>query len=349
VARLTPAPVTTDSGKADLVRLHPGSMDRTRGPGVSPQVRLIRWVSSLAVAVALVTRAGGALAEPDAASWMAELQDAVARDLAGGAPFVVQVHVPLCDETQLRCGGGGLGDGDDPERNLYWATSGGFRGWFGRRGSGWQRVHRARGDGDVLEVAVWRRTVRPSATWRRRGVRAPFEVYVVAQAWRGSAIRMAMDAFAADLYGSVPREVTLRGGRTLAAGGAAHVVAYVGHNGWMDHADFDWNAAEKVAARHGAGRGKGAIAIACMTAPYMGDAVPARTRVPLLMTATLLFAGAHGFEGAVSAFAAGESLAGVRAGAIAGYASGQGKSRARVASAFTNPSDRRWRRWSTQR
>src|SRR5262245_1579475 len=72
--------------------------------------------------------------------WLDGLYDTVAKDLAAGKPLVVQVHVPLCDNDILRCGGHGLGDGDNPDTNLYWATSGGFRGWFKRKGSGWKKV-----------------------------------------------------------------------------------------------------------------------------------------------------------------------------------------------------------------
>ena len=85
------------------------------------------------------------------------------------------------------------------------------------------------------------------------------------------------------------------------------------------------------------------IALACWTAAYLGREVPAAGRVPLLVTRDYLFAGAHGFEGAVSAFAGGGSLTEIRRGAAASYAKGEGKELRRVAGAFTNPSDPRWR------
>ena len=67
--------------------------------------------------------------------WLASLYDDVAADLTDGKPLVVHAHVPLCDNNIIRCGRRGLGDGDNPKTNLYWATSGGFIGWFGRRGA----------------------------------------------------------------------------------------------------------------------------------------------------------------------------------------------------------------------
>lgn len=279
------------------------------------------------------------LAATPGEQWLAGLHDRVAGDLRDGQPLVVQVHVPLCERTIIRCGNRRLGDGDNPGSNLYWATSGGFRGWFGRRGSGWKRVYRAGHDHpDILEVMVWRRRMQPAPTWRERGVTRRFDVYVVAYAWRGTAIRSAMDAYAGDLFGDKARHVQL-GERTLRAGGAAHVVAYVGHNGWMDVDHYNW----KAAAGRAGGAAKGTIAVACITEDYLAAPVSAPARVPLIMTTSLMFAGAHSFEGAVSAFAGGRSLAGIRRAAATNHATGQGKPLRAVWRAFTNPSDRRWR------
>ncbi len=270
--------------------------------------------------------------------WLDALYDEMAPELAAGKPLVVQVHVPLCDNDVLRCGRGRLGDGEDADGNLYWATSGGFRGWFGRKGSPWRLVHHMSApEDDVIEIRVWRRRVPPGPALRARGIKKPVPVYVVAYAWRGESIARAMSAYAADLFGGRARRIALPGGEVLAAGGAARLVAFVGHNGWMDVTDFTWPRTARGAAR------KATIAVACITEDYLVPAVPGEKRVPLLFTRSLLFAGAHAFEGAVSAFAEGQSLAGVRESAVRAYAAGQGKPLPRVRAAFTNPADRKWK------
>lgn len=76
-----------------------------------------------------------------------------------------------------------------------------------------------------------------------------------------------------------------------------------------------------------------------------GKPLVVHAHVPLLMTSTLLFAGAHGFGGAVRAFLEGADYREIRARTARTYGQGQGKSWRRVLSAFTNPSDRRWRRY----
>ena len=163
---------------------------------------------------------------------------------------------------------------------------------------------------------MYERRVAPEGAWRRRGVTAPFVVRVVAHGWRGRAIDGALDRFVAR-----PRRRRRRGaGRRRTSA----------HNGWMDR--------EKVvvaAAAHD-GRVRGFIAIACLTRDYLQRALSAPTRVPLLLTRDLLFAGSHALDGAVDAFARGGTLADIRLGASRAYAAGEKKPFARVQTLFTN-------------
>ena len=244
------------------------------------------------------------------------LYDAVAPELVAGKPLVVDVQVALCDNTIIECGGRGLGDGEDLARNLYWATDGGLRGWFERRGSPWRRVSRTGRAGDILETVVYEQRVSPAGAWRRRGVREPFAVRVVAHAWRGRAIDGALDRFVHDLFDD--------------ADGSARVVAYVGHNGWMDRDTLSWPATTAAA------RIKGFLAIACLTRDYLQRALASPAHVPLLLTRDLLFAGSHALDGAVTAFARGGSAADIRLGASRAYADGEKKPLARVQTLFMN-------------
>jgi len=241
------------------------------------------------------------------------LYDAVAADLAAGKPLTVEVQVALCDNTIITCGGRGLGDGEDLARNLYWATDGGLRGWFERRGSPWRRVEKKGRNGDVLETVVYEQRFTPAGAWARRGVTAPFTVRVTAHGWRGRAIDGALDRFVHELYD-----------------GDAHIAAYVGHNGWMDRERLAWPPARTN------GHARGFLAIACLTRDYLQRALSAPTRVPLLLTRDLLFAGSHALDGAIDAFARGGSLADIRLGASRAYADGEKKPLARVQTLFTN-------------
>ena len=267
-----------------------------------------------------------ALAAPASAAttddWMTGLTDRVVEDLAAGKTLVVEVHVPLCDNTIIACGNAKLGDGNNPATNLYWSTTPGFGQWFQRKGSGWTRVSiekKDTGDKDVLEKHTYRRTITTPAAWRKRGVGKQYTLEVVVRAWRGSAIDRALAAYAADVSGK---------------GTNAQLVAFVGHNRLMDLDEFTWPTPGKEV--------KGAIAIACDTAPYMKKQVSAATRVPLLMTSDLLFANAAPLEAAVLAFARGGGYAQIRKDAATAYAGVRKRSVAHVIGAFTNPADRRW-------
>lgn len=294
---------------------------------------------SALVMLALVTAT--AAATPHAEErWLGALTARVTTDLAAGRPLVVEVHVPLCEATIIPCGNAKLGDGDTPGTNLYWSTTPGFGVWFARRGAGWRRVARqvgeATGDPDVLEQHVYRRTVTASAAWRAAGAPARFELDVIVRAWRGTAIDRALATYAQDVSGGAARGVRLDDGTELTGGGAAQVVAWVGHNRLMDLAAFTWPAASATPT--------GAIAIACHTAAYMEAAVPGPTRVPLLLTRDYLFANAAPLEASVLAFARGAGYAAIRQDAATAYAGVRQRTVRQVAGAFTNPADRRWRR-----
>ena len=263
-----------------------------------------------------------ASASPTTDAWLAGLTDRVIEDVAAGKPLVAIVHVPLCDNTIIACGNAKLGDGDTPATNLYWATTPGFGKWFARKGSGWTRVAvetEATGDKDVLEQHTYRRSVTTSAAWRKRGAPKQLTLEVTIRGWRGSAIDRALAAYAADVSGT---------------GSTAQLVAFVGHNRLMDVAEYAWPAAGTEA--------KGAIAIACDTAPYMKKQVAAATRVPLLMTSDLLFANAAPLEATVLAFARGGEYAEIRRAAATAYAGVRKRPVEKVIGAFTNPADRRW-------
>jgi hypothetical protein len=279
-------------------------------------------------------------APPSEEAWLDTLDARIADDLAAGKPLVVQVHVPLCDNRILACGNTRIGNGDDAAENLYWGTDEGFLGWFHRRGSGWTEVARTAPGGDVVEERVWRRRFTPGERWRARGVKRSFDVYVVATAWRGTSVDAGLQAYVDDLYGGRARSVKA-GDVTLAAGGAAHIVAYVGHNRWMDYERYDWDAAARHAGTPGAI--KGTIAVACKTAEYLDADVPAPARVPLLMTTDFMFAAAGSMEGAVRVFAEGGGFAEMRAAAAQAYAESEQKPVKRVRGLFTGPGDGHWR------
>ena len=162
----------------------------------------------------------------------ASLDEVVARldaDAAGGKPLVAHVVVALCDnEFQgIVPVPAKLGDGDAPQSNLYWGAMYGVRSFF-RNQPGWKTVPIApSSDSRVLDRVLFKSEV------IRNGRTTP--VLLVAEAWRGRNISDAIRHFL-ELNRGQHGERLRAGDLEFEAGGAAHVVAFVGHNGLMDFA-----------------------------------------------------------------------------------------------------------------
>lgn len=313
------------------------------------QVPWRRVIASAAVVMGIAMARGGegdaaavaaGTVEKEEVQWLDALRERVVQDVTAGRPLVVQVHAPLCDASIIPCGNARLGDGDNLDTNLYWATTAGFGRWFARRGGGWKKVKEwrdeATGDEDVLSLSVYRRTMPTPKAWQRRGAPKSFAMYVVIHGWRGTAIDRALAAYARALAGQDARalEVNEESEETVMIGGAAHLVAYSGHNRLMDVPAYEWPAAPAHPI--------GVIAVACMTASYMEDEVSAPTRVPLLMTRDFLFANAAPVEAVALSFARGEGYREMRLAGAAAYAGVQKREVKRVFGAFTNPADGKW-------
>lgn len=142
----------------------------------------------------------------------------------------VSVHVGLYDRDNT---GAVYADGDDPQTNLYWGALYGIDTHFANAAH-WRRVYRDGGTGqDVVARAVFQKHVTPSEHWVALGVTQPFDVYVLATAWRHKHLVEAMEQ---PLREAICGEITKLdiNGRTIAFGGDSAIVGYVGQNHMRD-------------------------------------------------------------------------------------------------------------------
>lgn len=199
-------------------------------------------------------------------AWLGGLTERVVADLAADRP---RVHDHPLWQRQAR-------RGRQPRDQPLLGDHARVRRVVRAQGGGWKRVVRQRagetGDQDILAVHAYRRSITAPAAWRKAGATKTFELDVVIHGWRGSAIDRALGPYVADADGQAARTLTFEDGATLDAGGAAQIVAWVGHNRLMDLDHYVWPAPAPTA--------RGTIAIACDTASYMEADVPAATRVP---------------------------------------------------------------------
>jgi len=200
-------------------------------------------------------------------------------------PLVVHVTVALCDNEHqgIVPVPRAIGNGQDPRNNLYWGADFGVKSWLLRH-ERWQKIE-ASGtkESGILERLVARKVIdgRP--------------VYIVADAWDGAEIRTAINQFMEGAAGIRRGQVKTPEGAVLGLGGAADVVAYVGHNGLMDFAST-------ARLSGGTGDRPRSIVLACASRQYFESLLVRAGSQPLLLTTNLMAPEAYTLTAAIAAF-----------------------------------------------
>ena len=271
-----------------------------------------RWLRKihriLALSLLLIPAAGIATEAPAATG--EEVQARIRRDVAAGLPVVAHVIVALCDNEHqgINPVDSRLGNGQDPPSNLYWGALYGVRSFFVREG-GWTRLAVAKpADERILDRVVLRRHV------EREGRRTT--VFVVADAWDGAEIKAAIERFLTCAGGGAPETVRLVQGAdslSLAAGGAAHLVAYVGHDGLMEFS------LEDPAQRAEGAQASSSMVLACSSRHYFLEKLRSAGSHALLLTTGLMAPEAYTLDAAIRSWAEGATPAETRAAAADAY------------------------------
>lgn len=194
-----------------------------------------------------------------------------------------------------------LGNGEDPEHNLYWGSAYGVKTFF-LRSSEWQLIlDRQAPKAEVLERCVFKHRTN--------------NVYLVADAYRGSQIRQAIIDFLEAASGAHVENIVLKPGSQVAnldAGGGSSLVAYVGHDGFMDFQLPSVPQKANDASRQ-------AIILACASKAYFAGPLRASGAQPLLWTTGLMAPEAYTLKSAVDGWILKESAVQVRERAAAAY------------------------------
>ncbi len=223
--------------------------------------------------------------------------------VAQKAPRVVHVFVALADNRNQ-----GIvpvppimGNGLDADRNLYWGSAYGVKAYF-RRATEWKLLTSGqRPKPELLERCVFKHRTQ--------------NVYLVADAYRGSEIRQAILDFLDAAAGGSPEKVTAQADSqafSLPAGGSANVVVYIGHDGLMDFKLPRFP-------QHKNDTHRDAIILACVSKFYFADPVRASGAYPLLWTTGLMAPEAYTLKSALDGWIAGEDNEKIRDRAAAAY------------------------------
>jgi hypothetical protein len=203
-----------------------------------------------------------------------------------GNARTIHVFVALCDNEHqgIVPVPKQLGNGEDPANNLYWGALYGTRTVL-KKSPDWTVVTSEKNpSAAILERVVFRHKTT--------------NVYLVADAYQGARIKVAIEDFLNAAAGNNHKTLQV-GGSTLGVCGAADLIAYVGHNGLMDF-DVNQPAPNKDA------RSKAAMVLACRSEPYFHSRLKQLKCRPVLLTTGFMAPEGYVLEAAVNGWLAGE-------------------------------------------
>ena len=212
---------------------------------------------------------------------------------------VVHVLVALCDNEHqgIVKVPAGIGNGQVPRTNLYWGAGYGLRTHFDRAAE-WIRVPSTKpAEVHILERAVWKH--RDSA------------VYLVADAYDGRNIKEATEDLLRFASGDGRSRLSV-GERSIAIGGGADLIGYVGHDGLMDFAlERSFPAVNKAQ--------RETVILACISKRYYAEPLRATGAQPLLWTTGLMAPEAYTLKAALQGWVLHESGEAIRERAAQAY------------------------------
>lgn len=201
--------------------------------------------------------------------------------------LVAHVQVLLCDNDHqgIVPVPTSLGNGTDPDHNLYWGALYGVKTLF-TKSPNWTRLSCEPGPvGSILERCVFE---------HRSG-----DAILVADAWQGDRGQAFLNAFAKAAAGLVNQTLALEDGRLVGLSGSADLVGWVGHNLLMD-------GLVPEPATNTDDRMRQAVILGCAATSWFGPLLTKAKANPLLWTTGLMAPEAYTLEAALNAWARAE-------------------------------------------
>jgi hypothetical protein len=218
-------------------------------------------------------------------------------------PRVVHVYVALADNKNqgIVPVPSKLGNGQDAADNLYWGAAFGVKSYFKSSGL-WKLLSCGPGPkAFILERCVFEH-------------RNPV-AYLVADAYDGARIRKTVTDFLDAAAGKTTETLSLGQGlrkTVIYTAGGSDLVAYVGHDAFMDFQ------IPEIAGAKG-DKSRQFIVLACASRPYFRPYMRATGSAPLLWTTGLMAPEAYTLEAALEGWLLGESGESVRQRAARAY------------------------------
>ena len=212
---------------------------------------------------------------------------------------VIHIIVALCDNKYqgIVPVGAKIGNGQDPDNNLYWGCAYGIRSYF-KKSAEWKFLKTEKKKGNILERIYFKHKTK--------------NAYLVADAYDGQFIKKATQDFLASAAGSKKETIDMDG-KTLGIYGHAQLVSYIGHDGLMDFSlDADYKNAD--------GKSRDCMILACMSRNYFKKYIQNANARPLVWTTQLMAPEAYTIHDAISGWLQGETPKQIHSRAAKAYA-----------------------------
>ncbi len=190
-----------------------------------------------------------------------------------------------------------IGNGQDPDNNLYWGCGYGIRTFF-RQSPEWKEIKRYSPNDIVLQRIIFEHKTH--------------KYYLVADAYDGKEIKQCTKDFLYSCSGQ--KKDTLHiDSRVIGIEGNSRLLAYIGHDGLMDFSlKNTYTPADDFR--------RDAIILACISKKYFAPFLQSAKAYPLVWTTGLMCPEAYTLHDAISAYIKGGNPESVRTSAAKAYA-----------------------------
>jgi len=216
----------------------------------------------------------------------------------GGALKSIHVFVALCDNKYqgIVPVPAKIGNGQDPDNNLYWGNDYGVRTFF-KRSKDWKLIRTRKATGIILERLIFKNIEK--------------NYYLVADAYDGRYIKQTTKDFLHSCSGQ-QKDTLHIDHKIIGLNGNAGLLAYIGHDGMMDFrlADTIKNTDSKT---------RNCIILACISKTYFGPFIKSSKSYPLVWTTGLMCPEAYTLHDAINAYINNESKEQIRLSAVSAY------------------------------
>lgn len=210
----------------------------------------------------------------------------------------IHIFVALCDNKYqgIIPVPSGIGNGQDPDNNLYWGCGFGIRTYF-KKSKEWKVVKTFKPGSVIMERIVFKST--------------SGNFYLIADAYDGRYIKKCTQDYLNGVAG-INKDTIHVDGKTIGISGNSNLLAYIGHDGLMD-----FNLEETY--MNSDGRKRDVIILACYSRSYFSKNIQQAEADPLVWTTGLMCPEAYTVHDAIAGYVLNESNEQIRVRAALAY------------------------------